>query len=55
MWGVLIGLKRDNDCLVGAMRQPYTGETWIGDGKAAYFIRQMERTRIRVTGTHRTG
>ena len=48
MWGVLIGLKRGDECLAGAMRQPYTGETWIGDGKAAYFIRQQERTRIRV-------
>ena len=48
MWGVLVGLKRGGDCLVGAMRQPYTGETWIGDGRAAYFIRQQERTRIRV-------
>lgn len=48
MWGVLVGLKRGGECLVGAMRQPYTGETWIGDGKAAYFIRQQERTRIRV-------
>ena len=48
MWGVLVGLKRGSDCLVGAMRQPYTGETWIGDGRAAYFIRRQERTRIRV-------
>ena len=48
MWGVLIGLKRADECLVGAMRQPYTGETWVGDGKTAYFIRRHERTRIRV-------
>lgn len=48
MWGVLIGLKHADECLVGAMRQPYTGETWIGDGRAAYFIRQQERTRIKV-------
>lgn len=48
MWGVLIGLKQGEECLVGAMRQPYLGETWIGDGKTAYFIRRQERTRIRV-------
>ena len=48
MWGVLVGLKRGSDCLAGAMRQPYTGETWLGDGRAAYFIRQQERTRITV-------
>ena len=48
MWGVLIGLKRIDECLVGAMRQPYTGETWIGDGNTAYFMRQQQRTRITV-------
>ena len=48
MWGVLIGLKQADECLVGAMRQPYTGETWIGDGKTTYFIRQQQRTEIRV-------
>ena len=48
MWGVLVGLKRGDECLVGAMRQPYTGETWTGDGGAAYFIRREARTRIRV-------
>lgn len=48
MWGVLIGLKRGSECLAGAMRQPYLGETWTGDGKSAYFIRQQKRTRITV-------
>lgn len=48
MWGVLVGLKRGDECLAGAMRQPCLGETWTGDGRTAYFIRQRERTRIRV-------
>ena len=48
MWGVLTGLKQGDECLAGAMRQPYTGETWIGDGREAYFIRGRERSRIRV-------
>ncbi len=48
MWGVLIGLKRADECLVGAMRQPYLGETWLGDGNTAYFLRRQQRTRIRV-------
>lgn len=48
MWGVLIGLKRGSECLAGAMRQPYLGETWTGDGRTACFIRQQERTRITV-------
>ena len=48
MWGVLIGLKQADECLAGAMRQPYTGETWIGDGRTAYFIRGQLRSRLRV-------
>lgn len=48
MWGVLIGLKRGDECLVGAMRQPYTGETWTGDGNTAYFLSRQQRTRIGV-------
>ena len=48
MWGVLVGLKQGDECVAGAMRQPYTGETWIGDGRESYFIRGRERSRIRV-------
>lgn len=48
MWGVLIGLKQGDECLVGAMRQPYLGETWTGDGNTAYFIRQQKRTPVTV-------
>ena len=48
MWGVLVGLKQGDECLAGAMRQPYTGETWTGDGKVSYFTGRQERTRIRV-------
>ena len=48
MWGVLVGLKRGDECLVGAMRQPYTGETWTGNGSTAYFLCRQQRTRIGV-------
>lgn len=48
MWGVLVGLKQGGACLAGAMRQPYTGETWIGDGRTADFLRAQRRARIRV-------
>ena len=48
MWGVLVGLKQGNECLAGAMRQPYTGETWTGDGRTAYFTRGQQRSRLRV-------
>ena len=48
MWGVLTGLKRADKCLLGALRQPYTGETWSGDGNTANFIRGQQRARIKV-------
>ena len=48
MWGVLVGLKQADECLAGAMRQPYTGETWIGDGRTAHFISRQQRSRITV-------
>ena len=48
MWGVLVGLKQADECLAGAMRQPYTGETWIGDGSTAHFISREQRSRITV-------
>ena len=48
MWGVLVGLKQADECLVGGMRQPYVKETYLGDGDTAYFIRGGERKRIKV-------
>lgn len=48
MWGVLAGLKQGDQCLAGAMRQPYTSETWTGDGRTAYFISRRQRSRITV-------
>ena len=47
-WGILVGLKQADECLLGAMRQPYTEETWSGDGSMAHFIRRGQRSRIRV-------
>ena len=47
-WGILTGLQQADKCLLGALRQPYTGETWIGDGDRAHFIRGKQRSRISV-------
>lgn len=47
-WGVLIGLKEADECLVGAMRQPYVKETYIGDGETAYFIQAGKRIPMKV-------
>lgn len=32
VWGTLIGLMRGGNPVMGLMHQPYTGETFIGDG-----------------------
>ena len=48
MWGVLIGLKEAEECLVGALRQPYVKETYVGNGKTAYFIQAGKRARMKV-------
>lgn len=35
-WGVLLGLATDDQCLGGLMHQPFTRETFLGDGSAAW-------------------
>lgn len=35
VWGTLIGLMRGGNPVMGLMHQPYTGETFIGDGGQA--------------------
>lgn len=48
VWGVLTGLQRAGQCLVGAMRQPYLRETYIGDGRSASLTHNGQRTRLGV-------
>ena len=43
-WGTLLGLMDGEACVVGGMRQPCGGETWAGDGRRSYFIRNGART-----------
>ena len=47
-WGVLVGLMNGDACVVGALRQPFTGETWAGDGRRSYFIHNKTRTENKV-------
>ncbi len=35
VWGTLVGLTEDNIAIAGLMAQPFTGETFIADGKRA--------------------
>jgi len=37
IWGTLIGLTRGGESIYGMMHQPFTGEYFIGDGKAARY------------------
>jgi histidinol phosphatase-like enzyme (inositol monophosphatase family) len=37
MWGILIGLNRNGQPLLGMMYQPFSGERFAGDGKRAWY------------------
>lgn len=39
MWGILLGLMKGDDCLLGVMRQPYLKETFAGSSAGAYLMR----------------
>lgn len=38
LWGILLGLQIRNECILGALHQPFLGETFTGvrDGKATF-------------------
>ncbi|WP_312412469.1 histidinol-phosphatase [Shinella sp.] len=37
VWGTLIGLYRNGDAVMGMVDQPFTGERYFADGKAAHY------------------
>lgn len=37
VWGILIGLLKEDEPLIGMMAQPFTGERFVGDGKRAWY------------------
>ena len=43
-WGTLLGLMDGERCVAGGMRQPFTKETWAGDGRRSYFIHDKIKT-----------
>ena len=46
MWGTLLGLMVDEDCLLGIMHQPFTDETFTGSSAGAFFQRGQTRQAI---------
>ncbi|MGI9228710.1 MAG: inositol monophosphatase family protein [Gammaproteobacteria bacterium] len=39
VWGILVGVMDGDKCVAGGMRQPVLGESWVGDGRHSYLIR----------------
>lgn len=37
VWGILIGLLKEGEPMIGMMAQPFTGERFVGDGKRAWY------------------
>ncbi|MYZ47691.1 histidinol-phosphatase [Propylenella binzhouense] len=48
LWGVLIGLKRAGEPMLGMVAQPYIGERFYGTGSEAWFERGSLRKPLRV-------
>ncbi len=47
-WGILLGQVHGQRPHLGAMHQPFTGETWLGNPEGAWYERRGERHPIRV-------
>ncbi len=39
VWGILIGLTHEGRPVLGMMHQPFSGERFVGDGRAAHYRR----------------
>jgi myo-inositol-1(or 4)-monophosphatase len=52
-WGTLIALNDGNAPIVGLMRQPFTGETFIGTAAGSELRRGTSTTRLRARGASR--
>ncbi len=48
-WGILLGLTEKKRCLAGLMHQPFTGETFVSDGKSAWMSHKGQRTELKVS------
>jgi len=52
-WGTLIALNDGRTPIVGVMRQPYTGETFLGSAAGAELRRGSDTTRLRARANTR--
>jgi histidinol-phosphatase len=52
-WGTLLGLTRDGQPLLGLMRQPYVGETYVGSSLGARLITAARTTELRARSSSR--
>lgn len=50
VWGTLIGLKKNDAPVMGIMHQPYTGESFIGDGATATLKSHRGSRALHVSG-----
>jgi histidinol phosphatase-like enzyme (inositol monophosphatase family) len=46
MWGTLLGLMEDDECIVGLMNQPFVKETYIGSQAGAFILNDSGKTQI---------
>ena len=51
MWGMLLGLKLEDQCLLGVMHQPYLQETWYGSKDGAFTRRDGATQPLRCSTT----
>lgn len=47
-WCTLLALRHDERPVIGVVHQPFTGETWIGGPRGAFFRRGLERRSVTV-------
>jgi myo-inositol-1(or 4)-monophosphatase len=50
-WGILLGLTEGERCLAGLMHQPFTGETFLSDGRSSWMTLNQQRTELRTRPT----
>ncbi len=48
-WGILLGLKQDDDVLAGFMHQPFTGELFVGSDAGAFLWRNSLCSRLKTS------
>lgn len=54
-WGVLLGLLHNQQPCIGIMVQPFLGETFVGDGQTATYLRQGISQKLRARDTNELG